>query len=105
MTKRSHQIASRQAAISRERKKKKKSQVSEKRVESSGAPASVDFAAGSPVASSTVVQSPAYSVSTKSSQSIQLDENRYQYVVRDIRRIAIVAMPLVVILVILAFVL
>jgi hypothetical protein len=105
MTKRSHQIASRQAAISRERKKKKKSQVSEKRVESPGAPAPVDFVAGSPVASSTVVQPPAYSVSKKSSQSIHLDENRYQYVVRDIRKIAIVATPLVVVLIILAFVL
>ena len=105
MTKRSHQIASRQAAISRERKKKKKSQVSEKRVESSGAPAPVDSAAGSPAASSTAVQSPAYSVSTKSSPSAQLDENRYQYVVRDIRKIAIIATPLILILIILAFVL
>jgi len=105
MTKRSHEIASRQAAISRERKRKKKSQTSEKNVESSGAPAPVDVASGSPVASSNVVQSPAYSVSTKSSQSIQLDENRYQYVIRDLRKIAIIAAPLIVILIILAFVL
>jgi hypothetical protein len=105
MTKRSHQIASRQAAISRERKRKKKSQTSEKHVESLGAPAPVDVASGSPVAISNVVQSPAYSVSTKSSQSIQLDENRYQYVVRDLRKIAIIAAPLIVILIILAFVL
>ena len=105
MTKRSHDIASRQAAISRERKRKKKSQTSEKRVESSGAPAPVDVASGSPVASSNVVQSPAYSVSTKSSQRNPLDENKYQYVVRDLRMIAIIATPLILILIILAFVL
>ena len=105
MTKRSHQIASRQAAISRERKKKKKSQTSEKRVESSGAPAPVDVVSTSMVAGSNVTQSPAYTVSTKSSQSVQLDESRYQYVVKDLRKIAIIAAPLVVILIILAFVL
>jgi len=105
MTKRSHQIASRQAAISRERKRKKKSQTSEKHVESSGASAPVDVASGSPVAISNVVQSPAYSVSMKSSQTIQLDENRYQYVIRDLRKISIIAAPLIVILIILAFVL
>ncbi len=105
MTKRSHDIASRQAAISRERKRKKKSQTSEKHVESSGAPAPVDVVSGSPVASSNIVQSPAYSVSKKSSQTIQPDENRYKYVIRDLRMIAIIAAPLIVILIILAFVL
>jgi len=105
MTKRSHEIASRQSAISRERKRKKKSQLSEKHVESSGAPAPVDVTSGSLVASSNVIQSPAYSVSTGSSQRIPLDENKYQYVVRDLRMIAIVSVPLVVILIILAFVL
>jgi hypothetical protein len=105
MTKRSHDIASRQAAVSRERKKKKKSQTSEKQVESSGAPAPVDVTSGSPVASSNVVQSPAYSVSAKSSQTLRLDETQHQYVIRDLRMIAIIAAPLIVILIILAFVL
>lgn len=105
MTKRSHQIASRQAAISREKKRKKKSQTAEKHVESSDAPASVDVASGSLAASSNVVQSTAYSVSTKSSQRNPLDENKYQYVVRDLRMIAIIAAPLIVILIVLAFVL
>jgi hypothetical protein len=81
MTKRSHQIASRQAAISRERKRKKKSQPSEKHAESSGAPAPVDIGVNPASASSNIAQIPAQNVSTRSSQSIQLDENRYQYVI------------------------
>jgi hypothetical protein len=98
MTKRSHQIASRQAAISRDRKKKKKSQTSEKRVESSGAPVNVTV-------SSDTTQIPTSNVSTKASQSIQLDEDRYKYVKKDLRRSLIIAVPLIVILIILAFVL
>lgn len=105
MTKRSHQIASRQAAISRERKRKKKSQSSEKHVESSGVPASTGTAVTSSSVSSEIVEKPARNISAKPSQSAQLDENRYQYVVRDIRKIAIVAVPLVLILIVLAFVL
>jgi len=105
MTKRSHQIASRQAAISRERKRKKKSQSPEKHSESSGAPAPIDVAFNFASASSNIAQTPAHNVSTRSSQAIQLDENRYQYVIRDLRKIAIIAAPLIVILIILAFVL
>ena len=105
MTKRSHEIASRQAAISRERKRKKKSQTSEKTAESSGVPAQTEVAASPANMSSEIVEKPARSVSAKPSQSAQLDENRYQYVIRDIRKIAIVAVPLVLILIILAFVL
>jgi hypothetical protein len=103
MTKRSHQIASRQAAISRERKKKKKSQTSEKHAEPSGAP--VDVAVNPASASSNAAQTLVHTVSTKVSQSIQLDEDRYQYVKRDMRRTIIIATPLIVILIILAFVL
>jgi len=98
MTKRSHQIASRQAAISRDRKKKKKSQTSEKHAEPSGAPVNVKV-------SSDTAQISTSNVSTKSSQSIQLDENRYQYVKRDLKKTAIIAAPLIIILIILAFVL
>ena len=105
MTKRSHQIASRQAAISRERKRKKKSQSPEKHSESSGAPAPIDVTVNPASASSNIAQTPVHTVSTRSSQSIQLDENRYQYVIRDLRKIAIIAAPLIVILIILAFVL
>jgi hypothetical protein len=105
MTKRSHQIASRQAAISRERKRKKKSQSTEKHSASSGAPAPIDVAVNFASASSNIAQTIAHNVSTRSSQSIQLDENRYQYVIRDLRKIAIIAAPLIVILIILAFVL
>jgi hypothetical protein len=105
MTKRSHQIASRQAAISRERKRKKKSQSTEKHSESSGAPAPIDVAVNPASASSNIAQTPVHNVSTRSSQTIQLDENRYQYVIRDLRKIAIIAAPLIVILIILAFVL
>jgi hypothetical protein len=106
MTKRSHQIASRQAAISRERKKKKKkSQASEKQAGSSGTPSSVGVVASSSSANTSVVQTPTQSASTRSSQSIQLDENRYQYVKRDLRKTIIIAVPLLIILIILAFVL
>jgi hypothetical protein len=98
MTKRSHDIASRQAAISRERKKKKKSQTSDKHNEPSGTPVNVKI-------SSDTAQISTSNVSTKSSQSIQLDENRYQYVKRDLRKTAIIATPLIIILIILAFVL
>jgi hypothetical protein len=105
MTKRSHQIASRQAAISRDRKKKKKSQAFEKQAESSGTPASVGAVASSSSAKSNIVQTPTQSASTKSAQSIQLDENRYRYVRQDLRRSIIIAVPLIVILIILAIVL
>ena len=105
MTKRSHKIASRQAAISRERKKKKKSQVSEKQVRSSGAPSSVGVVDSPSSANSGVVHTSMQSASTRSSQSIQFDENRYQYVIQDLRKTAIIAFPLLVILIILAFVL
>ncbi|MFA5368002.1 MAG: hypothetical protein WC333_09000, partial [Dehalococcoidia bacterium] len=98
--------ASRQAAISRERKRKKKSQSSEKRAESSGVAASAgETAVASSIVSSDIVEKPARSTSVKPSQSAQQDENRFQYVVRDIRKIAIIAVPLVLILIVLAFVL
>jgi len=103
MTKRSHQIASRQAAVSRERKKKKRLQPSEKNAESPSV--SVNVAASYASASPSIAPAPAHNVSTKSSQSVQLDENRYQYVLRDLRKIAIIAAPLIIILIILAFVL
>ena len=105
MTKRSHDIASRQAAVSRERKRKKKSQSSEKSAESSSVSAPVSVTVSSSSASPAVGQASVQNISVKSSQSIQLDENRYQYVMRDLRKIAIIAAPLIVILVILAFVL
>jgi hypothetical protein len=105
MTKRSHEIASRQAAISRERKRKKKSQSSERQVESSGIPSPVGVVTSSSSVSPRAVQTSTQSVSTRASQSNQLDENRYQYVIRDLRKIAIIAAPLIVILIILAFVL
>ncbi|MFA5374462.1 MAG: hypothetical protein WC455_01705 [Dehalococcoidia bacterium] len=105
MTKRSHDIASRQAAISRERKKKKRSQPSEKQLESPGTPSQVGVVADSSSAKASVVQKPTQSASTRSAQTIQSDENRYQYVIKDLRKTAIIAVPLIVILIILAFVL
>ncbi len=105
MTKRSHQIASRQAAISRERKRKKKSQVSEKHAEPTSVSAPVDVTVSSSSTGSNNVRASVPYVSMKSTQSIQLDESRYEYVVRDLRKISIIATPLIVILIILAFVL
>jgi hypothetical protein len=103
MTKRSHDIASRQAAISRERKRKKKSQTFEKHDEPSGAP--VDLKVVSSNVSSDTAQISTHNISTKSSQSTQSDEDRYKYVKKDLRRTLIIATPLIVILIILAFVL
>ena len=105
MTKRSHQIASRQAAISRERKRRKKSQAPEKQAESSAVPAQTEVAISTSNVSSDIVEKPARTTSVKPSQPAQQDENRFQYVVRDIRKIAIIAVPLVLILIVLAFVL
>ena len=106
MTKRSHQIASRQAAVSRERKRRKKSQVSEKHgAPSSVIPAAADATVSSSVASAAAVQTPVQNTAHRSVQTIQLDESRYQHVIRDLRKITIIAAPLIVILIILAFVL
>jgi len=105
MTKRSHQIASRQAAISRERKRKKKPQTPEKQAESSAAPVQAEAVISTSNVSSNIIEKPARAASVKPSQPAQQDENRFQYVVRDIRKIAIVAVPLVLILIVLAFVL
>jgi hypothetical protein len=105
MTKRSHHIASRQAAISRERKKKKKAQSLDKRVETSGVPVQDGIEAAPPVISSEVAAKPARSTSTKPSAIAQLNESRYFYLIRDVRKITMIAVPLLVILIILAFVL
>ena len=103
MTKRSHDIASRQAANSRERKKKKKSQTSGSHAEPSSAPVDVKVSSSSVSSDTAKISTPI--VSTKFSQTIQLDESRYQYVKRDLQKTAIIAVPLIVILIILAFVL
>jgi hypothetical protein len=103
MTKRSHEIASRQAAISKERKRKRKSQTSERHAEPSDAPG--DVAINPASASSDTARISAHNVAARSSQSNQLDENRYQYVIHDLRRTAIIVIPMLIILIILAFVL
>jgi len=105
MTKRSHQIASRQAAISRERKKKKKSQTAEKHAESFVTPDAVNVTANPESPNTSAVSMSLQSASVKSSQSTRPDDDRYQYVGKDLRQIAIIATPLIIILIILAFVL
>ena len=103
MSKRSHDIASRQAEISRERKRKKKAQGADKRGVSS-TPAE-PFEGTDTTSASQVMESSSGYVSPQPAQSIRADDPRYHYVYRDIKTIGRIAAPLVVILIILAFVL
>ena len=100
MTKRSHEIASRQAEAARERKRKKKLQISR--------PAAPVTTAGSasdaePIsrASSTVMGSS----SAQPAQVISVEEAQYRHVKSDLKLIAIVAVPIVIVLIVLAVVL
>lgn len=110
MAKRSHRIASRQAEVGKERKRKKKAQGGEKRpVAYSAPPASVDApesaAESGPEAASTDVSAPITATSPQPARVERGDTARYQYVISDLRTIGIIAGPLIVLLIILAFIL
>ncbi len=101
MTKRAHEIASRQAEVARERKRKKKLQLS--RPASSDAATKVMSEAGD--TSSSAADSVMGSVSAQPAGPIKVEDMQNRYVKRDLRLIAIVGVPLIVVLIVLAFVL
>lgn len=112
MPKKSHRIASRQAEISKQGKRKKKSQASQKDIMPSGAPAvqstqSTETTYESPVSSSTVSTTQSYSASpiTQPISALRQAAPRYQYVMADLKKIAMISGALLVILVVLVFVL
>ena len=98
MTKRSHEIASRQAESAKERKRKKKLQISRPA-------APVESGVGAATPSSGVVNSVMGSSSAQPVQSMTAEEMQNRYVKRDLRLIAIVGVPIVVVLIVLAIVL
>ena len=112
MPKKSHRIASRQAEISKQGKRKKKSQASQKDAMSSSAPAvqstlSTETSYESPVSSSTVSTTQPYSASpvAQPAPAARQAAPRYQYVVADLKKIAMITGALLVILIVLVFVL
>jgi hypothetical protein len=112
MPKKSHRIASRQAEISKQGKRKKKSQASQKDTMPSGAPAvqstqSTETTYKSPVSPSTVSTTQPYSASpiAQPAPAARQVAPRYQYVMADLKKIAIISGALLVILIVLVFVL
>jgi|GEM_PF-801024 len=110
MAKKSHRIASRQAAVGKERKHRKKVQAVEKRPVSYTAPPdaadATDPAAGpksEPVSSD--VAMPVTATSPQPIRNESREAARYHYVIKDLRTIAIIAGPLIVLLIILALIL
>jgi hypothetical protein len=91
--KKSHRVASRQAATSKERKKKKKAQATQQRVRV--APATPEL----------VDASPPEPVATSIAQPAQETEPARQYTGRDLRKIGIIAGSMIIILIVLGFVL
>ena len=110
MAKRSHRIASRQAAVGKERKRKKKAQSGEKRAVSYTAPPdgidAPEYAAESaPEPIPEEVSAPETVTSPQPARAEGGDTSRYRYVISDLRIIGIIAGPLLVLLIILALIL
>ncbi len=91
--KKSHRVASRQAAASKERKKKKKAQATQHRVRVA------------PPTPEVVDASPPELVAPSAPQPVQEVEPSRQYIGRDLRKIGIIAGSMIVILIVLGFVL
>lgn len=110
MAKRSHRIASRQAAVGKERKRKKKGQVGEKPAISYTAPTDATEA---PESTAQPLTEPAdgksaatvTATSPRPSGAERGDAMRYHYVITDLRTVGIIAGPLIVLLIILALIL
>lgn len=100
MPKKSHRVASRQAAVSKERKRKKRSQSSQRRVTATPVkPASV------PPDGPSVTPEPIAPPLTQPRPSTRPVTPRYQYVSAELRKIAIIAGAIFVILIVLTFLL
>ena len=109
MPKKSHSVASRQAASSKERKRKKKSQGSSRRSMPAGATpdTSTEFTAETPAMPSTVA-TPEPQITSKVARpapTAQQEAPRYQYVIADLRKISLIAGAMTIILIVLVFVL
>jgi len=108
MAKKSHRVASRQAQVSKERKRKKRSQVSQRHLMSAGAPgAPSTVATPEPATAPSTVATPKPSTAPSVTRpaSTRQAVPRYQYVIADLRKIALIAGAMLVILIVLAFVL
>ena len=97
MPKKSHRVAARQAAASKERKRKKRAQTSHKPPLDAGAPAT-----SSTVATTEPSTAPPLTRPTPAARPMA---PRYQYVIADLRKIGLIAGAMLVILIVLAFVL
>lgn len=107
MAKRSHRIASRQAAVGKERKRKKKAQAGERRTAPHEAqvPTSTMPDAAEELASEPAPEEVSAPAASQTSRAVSPEPSRYDYVRVDLRNIAIIAVPLLVLLIILAFIL
>ena len=99
MAKKSHKIASRQAAVSRERKKKKKAQPAERRPVA-------PLEQGMPVETTEAVETEVAVTVTapRAAKALPKDSMQYASVYSDLKHVAYIAGPLLLIIIILAFV-
>lgn len=113
MPKKSHRVASRQAAASKERKRKKKSLSPSKRSipADAGPDTSTEFTAETPVVPSTMATpEPKFTsnvtrTASRTTTAAQKEAPQYQYVIKDLRKISLIAGTMVIILIVLVFVL
>jgi len=108
MPKKSHRVASRQAAVSKDRKRKKRAQASQRYPLTAGTPAAPSTEATPkppPTPSTVATPEPSTAPSVTRPPSTRQAVPRYQYVTAELRKIALIAGSLLVILIVLAFVL
>jgi len=109
MSKKSHRIASRQAASSKERKRKKKSQGPSRRSIPAGVTPDTltEFPTETPAVPSTVATPERQITSqvTRTAPTVQKEAPRYQYVIADLRKTSLIAGAMIIILIVLVFVL
>jgi hypothetical protein len=109
MSKKSHRVASRQAASSKERKRKKKSQVPPRRSIPAGATPdrSPEFPAETPAMPSTVAKPERHITSpvTHTAPEAKKEAPHYHYVIADLRKTSLIAGAMIIILIVLVFVL
>jgi hypothetical protein len=99
MGKRSRQIASRQAAVGRERKRKKKAQTADRHIAPVGAPSEPGKAPIIDTAKST-----AESIRTQPAFADRQVVSQHQYIATDLKQIALFSGIVIILLIILAFV-
>lgn len=100
MPKKSHRVASRQAQVSKERKRKKRAQSPQRRaITAQITPASI------PAAQPPAAPKPAAQPSAVPKPTAAPAAPRYQYFIADLRKIAVLAGAMLIVLIVLAFVL